>query len=368
VIPHDAALDAALGAVAWEPVSSLVFLAPDGSPVTVNGVVEGRITHTSLSWPRVECNLVLPTAVTPASTAPPVSPWGGQLLVYAGARVGTKAYTSLCHTLDVAETRVSRPDGTITVRCVSREARVNEDRYDTREATPAGTVSSVVAGILRRTLGAGLVVQSTLTSDPTLAAGAFPLDGDVWPVVERLMDAAGGECVFLYDGSALLRDVPTKGSAVATLAVGERGTLTGYDSTRRWAHNRVAVVYDDGSARRVGVWQVTNAASPVRATGPYGRHTRVDRVTVDAGKLPTQAQADAAAAAIGRRALAPFRSTAVQAVPAPWLEPGDTVALDFLGGLAETHLLTSNAWNLSQLEPADILTADDAYTGSVFHA
>jgi hypothetical protein len=188
------------------------------------------------------------------------------------------------------------------------------------------------------------------------------LDGDVWPTVESLMDAAGGEAFFDATGALVLRDVPVKTAPVATLGVGSHGVVTGYESEKRWAYNKVAIVYDDGTSRRVGAWEDTDPLSATRVTGPYGRHTRLDRISVDAGKLPTLAAANAAAVAVGRRAAAPYRLVTFDAVPAPWLEPGDTVAVGFLDGTPEHHLGTSTSWPLSQLDAMTMRTTDDAYT------
>lgn len=369
MIPHDARLDRGYGAVAWEPVVTVtpVVGGVPGAPVSVVG---GDVTHDAGAWPRTTATLVLPTAVTAAQTTPPAMPWGDQVLVDVAFRVAGQLLPAFrAATLDVHTADVDRPSGTLTLGCVSQEARVNEDRYDTRTATTAGTATDVITALVRRTLGAGWPVRlGTITTNLTLAAGAFTLEDDVWPTVEAIADASGLEAFFDYDGALVIRDTPRTTSAPhVQLTTGDGGTLTGYRSRRQWAHNRVALVYQEGNdpadPRRVGVWQDTAAASPTRVTGPYGRHTRRDVIDVEPGKLPTQAVADAAAADVAKRAAAPFRSTTLRAIPCPWIQPGDTARLVLLGGLTEDHLVESITWPLSLLDVATITTTDDTYTG-----
>jgi hypothetical protein len=372
VIAHPPQLDAALGTILWEPVCSVTFYAPDGSALLSQAVTDGELVASAGRWPRETVDVVLPTALTPGATTPPVSPYGGTVQLFMGARIMGTSYVFLRATLDVYETVVARPDGTITVRAVSHEARVNEDRYWSRDVTQAGKASAVVTGIVRRTLGSTHPVRNLLSTDVDLAAGAFPLDGDVWPTVEAIMDATGGEAVFGPNGELILRDVPTKTTPALTLRVGDAttsgGTITGYESTRGWAYNSVAVVYMEeglsGQAvnRVVGRWQDTSSSTGVGTA--YGRHVRRDTVLVPAGKLPSQAAADKAAASIARRAQGRYRNVVLRHQPAPWLDGGDTVRAVLLGGTTEDLLVETVRVPLSQLDVQQTDTRDYAYTGS----
>ena len=301
------------------------------------------------------------------STTTPMSPYGDRIRVEATIVAGGVSYTFVVGTFDVHTADINRPDGTIDVSAVSQEARVNEDRYTDKDATPAGTSSTVVAGLVSRTLP-GVGVSVSTTADPVLAAGAFPLDGDVWPTVEAIADAAGWDVSFDYVGALRIRDTPRKGTPTTILTTGDGGTLTGYTSRRQWAYNRVAVVYEENAgaapARRVGLWEDTDPNSATRVSGPYGRHTRREVESVDPGKLPTQAAANAAALDVARRSAAPFRSLTLRAIPCPWVEPGDTVRVAMLGGLVEDHVVESIRWPLSLLDVAELTTQDATYTGA----
>lgn len=268
MIPHPAQLDAAYGVNAWEPLCEATFTDPDGNPLGSVRVTEGELVTDGDVWPRQEATFRVPVELTPALTKHPVSPYGGTVVLRAGARVLGTDYLFTLATLDVFRTRVVRPDGYVEVRAVSHEARVNEDRYDTRDWTPAGKVSDVVSGIVRRTLGSNHPVRVQLTRDPQVEADTYPLDGDVWPTVEQLMRVAGGEAVFTEDGTLLLRDLPTKATApVLTFRTGETGpgTLTGYESERAWAPNRVVLVWRTEQSSTKGLrykWEATRTATP----------------------------------------------------------------------------------------------------------
>lgn len=367
MIPHDPALDAAYGKQAWEPLVRLTFTDAAGNalPTPPPVLPAGRYTADASRWPRQTVDdLTLPTAITPAATASPVSPYGGLLLVDVGVRfLGVARWFRLA-TLDVTETRVNRPEGTITVKAASHEARIDEDRVESRTATSAGKGTALVTSLVRRTLGATHPVRNLVpdADDPAYAAGAFSLDGGTWQTVEAIGDASGFESWFDHMGALVIAPTPVKGTPAADLVVGQGGQVTGYESTRGWAYNRVAVPYETpAGARIVGLWEDTNPASATRVTGPYGRHTYVaDTVRVDT--LPTQAVANRAAATQARRQGAPFRSASLRTIPAPWIEPGDTVAVEFLGGLSEHLLVVAHEFPLDGLDVATVTAADDTYT------
>lgn len=367
MIPHDPALDDAYGTQVWAPLLRVTFTDSAGNAVPTPPTVlpAGQYEADASAWPRqVVRDLTLPTALTPAATSSPVSPYGGMLLIDVGARfLGQDRWFRLA-TMDVTETRISRPEGTVTVQAASHEARVDEDRVESRDATSAGTGTALVISLVRRTLGATHPVHNRVdpADDPTYAAGAFRLDGGTWSTVEAIADASGFEAWFDNMGALVLAPIPVKGVPSTSLIVGQGGAVTGYESTRGWAYNRVCVPYETpAGARIVGTWEDTSPTSATRVSGPYGRHTHIaDTVTVP--NLPTQAVANKGAASMARRLGAPFRSAELRTIPAPWVEPGDTVAVEFLGGLSEHLLVARHAFQLDGLDVARITAADDTYT------
>lgn len=365
MIGHPAELDAAYGLEAWAPFARATFLQPDGTVSRTLDVIEGTFTSDDQVWPRTTCELQLPTALLPSGTAPPVSPYGGQVQLTVGATVRGVDYGFQLAYLDVTETRVERPEGLITVSAVSFEARVNEYRYTTRSSTSAGTASALITSLVRGVLGATWPVQNLLLSDPTFPVGQFDLDGGRWETVEQIADAAGAEAFFDANGQLVIRPVPVKGTPVLELRTGEGGTLTAYSSTRGWGQNAVGVVYDDGTSRIVGYAEDSDPSSATYAAGAYGRHVRRVDVTVPAGKLPAAADANRAAASTLRRTMAAVRSVELRAVPAAWLTPGDTVTVNMLSELREQHLISRIAFPLSGLDVMTAQTRDDTYTAGI---
>jgi hypothetical protein len=369
VIPHDPALDAALGRAVWEPTTVVTFLSPAGVPTGNVAVImpAGTYVADSSAWPRVQATLNVPTALTPSTTASPVSPFGGQVLIDVGFRFpGGSARSFRLATLDVAETVIARPDGTISVRAVSHEARVDEDRFTVPIDSPGGKGTALITALVRRTLGANHPVVNRVppAQDPTYPARSFTYDGPVWAIVEEIADTAGIEAWFDPAGALVLAPTPVKGTPVLRYSTGNGGSIVGYSSARGWAANRVAVVYEDEqNARVTGLWEDTVATSATRVSGPYGRHTVVYRVPVTKpARLPTQADANANAANRAKREAAGYRSVTLSTIPAPWVECGDTVTVALLGGLVETLIVGRHEFPIDGLDLATVVALDDTYT------
>lgn len=365
MIPHPTELDDAYGVTAWEPFTRVTFISPTsggGETQVVAGVVEGTFTASDTEWPRHTLDMTVPAGVTAADSARPVTSKGGRVLVEAGARIGGQEYAFQVHELDVVEVGLVRPDGTFTVKAVSPEARVNENRPAYPQDPPGGQSSVGVASLVSEALavsGMGFYpYTSTLTTDDNFSVGDFIISDDVWPVIEDVMDGTGGEAYFRWDRRLILRDVPTLGSPVLTLKVGAGGTITGYRDLERWAYNAVYVRYTDASDNvDVGIWQDLNPSSPSYWDGPYGHHTRIiDRSCVT---LPSLTRLNRMASSVAKRSAAPFYRLEVECVPVPWLEPGDTVSVQLSEDASPVDRLVSGVrWPLSQREPMTVITQD----------
>ena len=368
MIPHNAALDAAYGLTTWRPFTRVTFRNPSGggaySEVVADGV-EGMLTSSSTAWPRTTLDLTVPGGITPALTSLPVTPYGGLVRVEAGAYIGSTLYSFQVCELDVDEVTIERPSGTIYVHAVSHEARVNDDVQPFLASSITSQASVWIVDRVSATLGiygTGPVYPNTvsLTNDVSLNYGEVMTQGTVWDTVEQLMAMCGGEAYFRYDGRLILRDEPVKGTSVLTIKGDAGGTLLRYRSMRRWAASVAYVSFEksDGSTQ-LGQWLQTTG--PAASTGPYGRHAILQKRTVQT--LPSAAKANAAAATAGKRAAAPMRRVELDAIPAPWLEPGDTISVQLQGETAETHLVTGVRWPLSQLGPMTIVTQDSTFAG-----
>ena len=111
-----------------------------------------------------------------------------------------------------------------------------------------------------------------------------------------------------------------------------------------------------GDVLRTGIWKDTRTDSPVSVQRLGAHVVLAEDKQVDTP--PAQVDADAAAAAIGRRAGGRARSPSIRHVARPWLEPGDTVQVTYAGGPTEAQLIDSVEIPLDNIEhpghgPAD---------------
>jgi hypothetical protein len=241
-ITHPAVLDTTYARTPVEPITRLRFTLT-GAPALTVAPTGGTLRHDASRWPRTTLDATLPTTITPTLLPPALSAYGGRVRVTMGARVRGTEYLFTVATLAVATVRIDRPDAAVELTATSFEAIVNEDRFDTPTNTDAGTVVDVVSAIVRRSIPDVVVVNELGSVGATvLGEGAYVLDGDVWPIVERILDDVGGEAWFDELGRLRLRLVPVvKVTPDLVLAAG--ASLTGYQSTREWGPNRVALVY-----------------------------------------------------------------------------------------------------------------------------
>lgn len=263
--PHPSELDAAYARVAAEPIARCRFTLPGYPAVNVTPLAGSNLRHDAGQWPRTALDLVLPTTITPTTLPAALSAYGGRVAVTLGAKWRGRERVFTAATLAVAEVDIDRPDGRVAVHATSFEALVNEDRYTEETPTPAGKVSAIVTGIVARTLPGIAVVNTLGALDVTLPAGAYTLDGDVWPTIEELMTAAGGEAWFDASGALVLRPTPTIAAPILTVAAGRFGALTGYSSARVWGPNRVALVYRSPAGKDLGLsykWEGTRTSVP----------------------------------------------------------------------------------------------------------
>ncbi len=266
-IPHPSALDAAYARTPVEPVARLRFTLTGQAPVSVS-VTGGELTHDASRWPRTTLTAELPTTISPSLLPAALSAYGGRVTVTLGARVRGVEHVFTAATLAVASVAIDRPDAAVRVLATSLEAVVNEDRYDEPTDSPAGALRDVVAAIVRRSIPTVSVVDELgAVGSTTLAEGAYELDGDVWPIVERIMADYGAEAWFDHAGRLVLRPVPVVAST-PSLILAAGSSLTGYASVREWGPNRVALVYSTpaSTGRTRHLWS-TQTSGPTTLSG-----------------------------------------------------------------------------------------------------
>ena len=219
--------------------------------------------------------------------------------------------------------------------------RLDLTRPEDWPSRPA-TVDALIKAIVQRTIP-DAVFDITGPAIGAPVPADLEMDGDPWGIVEGLAQGTGSEAWFKPGRTLVVRPEPQlQATGVDWLKVGNGGTITAYEVGHEAGYSRVEIRYEDKADPpnvTLGVWQDTRPDSPTSVA-------RIGRVTLREDHkallgVPTQAQADANAAALALRAAGRGRRTVVRHIPRPWIEPGDTVQVTLSGGPTELQLVES---------------------------
>lgn len=353
-----------------EPKCRVTFYHPNGTSSATLPVLEGSITHDMTQWPTQTASLTIQTgSITPAALPAALTPYGGWAVIELGATIPNGATIATDYwtqaTLKVRQVETDYPSGRLTVQLVDVSAKINERGFDTPyKSTAAMTTSAMVTALVA---GDATIINNLGSLNRTIPSG-HEADGNVWDAVTGILQAAGAQARIDPLGRVVLEPVPTLNTTTPDQAFtfGTRGTLTGYQTRLEWGPNRIAIRYTDPAWRAptgsgpqdapitLGVWEDTTTGSPTHVTGYYGRHTYV----WSKQQKVTQTEADASAAVFGRRIRGRCATTTIQAVPAPWVEPGDTITVDHLDKTRHWHIVQSVTIPVSGLEPMTLVTRE----------
>lgn len=217
-----------------------------------------------------------------------------------------------------------RPGDLIDLTASSDEALV----IDGSPAVAATATGATTAAAIVDLLADVIAPAPTVTIDPAVAGPAVTVDPviDRWATVADLADRVGARVFDEGRRAWRIAATPALAAPVLELAVGEGGTILedsdGIDRDE-W-FNYVILQYKWRDATDVD--HVVEASAyvsdgPYRITGPAGKRIMLDTRTVPT----TQAEANAAAIAVLKRALSRSRRLTLTAVAAWWVAPGDTV-------------------------------------------
>jgi len=317
---------------------------PDGTVVADDlPITGGQIERDEEGGLRTRANVDIPTTAIPSLLDQVYLPTGRRLqLQYT---IGDGAWVTMAD-VDMVASAIARPDDMWTISATDRSARIALDDLSRGTIPVFGgdTVENTVRAIVHRTFPGTTVTATGPATTQLVPAkyGGESTDGSPWQVAEALAGEAQSEVFYTYDRQVRIRPVPGIGTPVDTLTVGESGQLTGYVVQHEMAFNSVAYHYVSNTTNNtlvIGRWTDTRADSPV-AVQRVGSEVVVGFVAkVD--QAPSQAEADAAAAAWAKRAAGRARSAELRHPTRPWLEPGDSVDVTFLGGPTETQVVKS---------------------------
>lgn len=296
-------------------------------------IENGKITYDDTGDIKRRVKLNVPAATPdrrrwdPAGDpAAPLAAYGQRLHVSTGVRYPNGAFEYMDHGWYlITEWERDESEAIIAVEAVDLAQLIMDDKMPTATAPPPGaTFASEFARIV------GGIVPTVI--DPGLVDRALPLTA-VWErerheAISTLLTAWPARWYVGDDGAA--HAAPPYGPVTSTtppdvvLRDGSGGTVAARArGAQRGALFNVVVVDgkapDDGSPPPHAELAITDPASPIRATGPYGRVTRFFASDL----ITTGAQANDTALAILTSAASVGRSEKVKIVPNPAVELGD---------------------------------------------
>lgn len=311
-------------------------------------VVRGTVDWSERRSPRVAARLTVRCPGQPILDQ--LDPrLGVRVLVSPGYRLPSGAWDyAQAGNLQLRSKTVNRPDNTLDLIATSDEATMIEQRFLDQPGSPDITVDA------RDYLTALIPALYPLGDPPTISwrAGTASVSwpdsvGDVW---SKIVDVADALDVDVYDNGdrvIVFAPRPYRASvAAASLAVGANGTLlrSAAELDRDdWA-NWTGILYRPVDNARNDF--VLGGARVI--AGPFDVET-VGYVTYTENRpgLPSQAQADKAAAALLRRMLSRTRTLTLDAVSMWWLRPGHTVTVQLPAGPPERVLVSSVSHDLA---------------------
>lgn len=302
-------------------------------------VGDGGITATARNRIRRTLDLTVPEYLYPADPGDALTPFGAELRIWRGIDYGDSR-----EEIPVFQGRVDEGDGRrrfggqVAISGTDPGSTLNDARFETPRAAPAGW--SITATIRQLILEAdpGTSVSSTVTVDGRVPAG-LSWDRDRGQAVDDLAKAIGADVWAGPDGVWHITPQPTlTDPAVWTLTDGVDGCVV-EDSqkvSRAGVYSVIVVIAEraDGTTPLRLVVADTDPTSPTYVGGPFGRVPRF----YSSPLLSTTTQMRAAGAALLAKSTGLTRTRAITCVPNPALEVGDRIDIS-VGGETEQHIV-----------------------------
>jgi len=257
---------------------------------------------------------------------------------------------------------VTRPDNRMALTAHSDESLVIDSA-----AQIGGTINEIntinaIAYVIHQPLPGAAI---NYTGAPAgSAVNQTQVDTDKWDTIADLADRI--DCKVYDDGLRQwwIQPTATLGTPALSVAPGVGGTLIESDAdlNRDDFANWVILRYLWTDAANVRQRVV---ASQKVQTGTYAATTGNTKMYLEERDTPTtQAQADAAAAALVKRMVSRGRALRIVTPSAYWVRPGDTLTVQLPTGDPETHLVASVQFDL-KTGLMDITTRLPDNTGTI---
>ena len=337
-----------------QPVWELQVTPPNG-PTRVVPILDGSLVKDGNSWPVTKLRVKVPAEAVPYPTVgaipPAYLPHGTTARLLWGISTPT---TVIAERLVLLSSELTRPKDMWDLQFGDITAVVSMDKLDRSEwppASPPTTVGAAAAWLLDRTIPGAY----TITPDPSPLPAEWKPSGDPWLSLVQLVQTAGKNITLDPNGvDFTIGPPPDIGTPTDTITADRN--VTGYDVLWERAYNSVCIDYaTDAGGYVVGRWDETRTDSPL-----YG----LPRITYYEQREgnPTQLQADQAAAALASRIAGRMQNTSLYVIPRPWLEPWDTVTVNYLGGVTATALVESVEAQLDH-SPMTVTLRNNRYPG-----
>jgi hypothetical protein len=332
-------------------------------------VVAGQIDYDRTAARLARCTVTIADPLrVPVSATDILAPFGYELLVWRGVQPTSLSAELLTTTggaplatsdgymlttgalpglqpelvpLGVFPIQASSVDGVTLVSTLSGEDRsrlVSDARFEDDYQIAAGTnyATAIQTLISAGVSGLEYLFPSVTFTTPLLT---FAAQEDRWDRAQQMAKSIGHELLFDGLGRCVMRPEPTFSSTpVAAIAEGVNMTGAAVSLTRDGAYNRVIAASQNASTgdQFRGVATDNNPASPTYYFGPFGRKPRFFYSEF----IASNAQAEAAAAAILAQNIGVARSVDFSAVPDPRLECSDVVQITRSAlGIDDLHII-----------------------------
>ncbi|WP_288048300.1 DUF5047 domain-containing protein [Nocardia sp.] len=288
-----------------------------------------------------------------ADTAAPTDPFGDARPISAVAEAVSKTIEELVPMGFFAISEISGDihEGPLDIVAPGLESLIIAEPL-TAPTSTKGYPSTVefCQSLISAVLPDAVVADESSNGLDAIPTKTWDTDSSRWAALQEAARAVGAEIFVSAAGSFVLRDVPNVelGPTAWDVLAGERGVMVAAERglSADGVFNRV-IVRGENTADNIppvsGTATLTDPFDPLRYGGPFGRRTKVYRSEL----IKSVGQAELAAEAILRDALAPNSSVTLSTVPNPALDAGDRIRVVYGAGLdPETHLVQSFALGL----------------------
>ena len=313
---------------------------PDGIELPIN---TGDVQLDASAQIRSTVDLTTDPKEWPAGVADLVTPYGHELFVERGVKVGggVVEWVSLgYHRIDTVG-QDDAPKGAVRIAGKDRMAGIVDGRLTgPRQFTSTASYGDIVTDLIRDIYPTATIEWDDNTYLNTASRAGLVAEEDRFGFLDELIKSAGKIWFWDHRGVLVIRDLPNPADPVYEISHGKDGVLVKLDQeiTRDQVYNGVVATGqaadDQAPARAVVVdnWQ----SSPTVWGGRFGKIPRF----YSSPFITTSTQAASAALSLLKQSIGLPYQVNFAAVPNPALEPHDPIKVRYSGQHgARTHVV-----------------------------